>query len=102
MIGEEGKKECEEYSSLLEANTFLKSLKKRVEEGQVVVMTTDKTETFAVLGRERYLEAGQSHTQGILLALGRYADWVKYLWATIQISWMSPQTYLRRIVQWRT
>ena len=42
----------------------LKSLKKRVEEGQIVVMTTDKTGSFAVLGRERYLEAGLSHAQG--------------------------------------
>ena len=42
----------------------LKSLKKRVEEGEVVVMTTDKTSNFAVLGRERYIEAGLSHTGG--------------------------------------
>ena len=42
----------------------LKSLKKRVEDGELVVLTTDKTGNFSVLGRDRYLEAGLSHTGG--------------------------------------
>ena len=40
----------------------LKSLKKRVEDGQIVVLTTDKTGNFSVMGWDRYLEAGLSHT----------------------------------------
>ena len=39
----------------------LKSLKKRVAEGEIVVCQTDKSGRFCVLTREQYLEAGQVH-----------------------------------------
>ena len=42
----------------------LKSLQKRVEDGEIVVLITDKTGNFSVMGRNRYLEAGLSHTGG--------------------------------------
>ena len=41
----------------------LKSLKKRVDEGEIVVVPTDKTGKFCVMARESYLQAGLVHTQ---------------------------------------
>ena len=40
----------------------LKSLKKRVKEGSLVVLPTDKSGRFAVMSRETYLKAGTKHT----------------------------------------
>ena len=40
----------------------LKSLKKRVREGELVITTTDKSGRMAVLSREQYIEAGEEHT----------------------------------------
>ena len=39
----------------------LKSLKKRVNEGEIIVCQTDKSGRFCVLTRDQYLEAGQAH-----------------------------------------
>ena len=41
----------------------MKSLKKRVTEGELVVVQTDKTGKFCVMSREAYLRAGQVHTE---------------------------------------
>ena len=41
----------------------LKSLKKRVKEGEIVILPTDKTGLFAVMSRDTYLECGTSHTE---------------------------------------
>ena len=41
----------------------LKSLKKRVDEGEVVICQTDKSGRFCVLTREQYLEAGMVHVK---------------------------------------
>ena len=41
----------------------LKSLKKRVAEGKLIVCQTDKSGRFCVLTREQYLEAGLEHTK---------------------------------------
>ena len=42
----------------------LKKLRKRVENGEIVILPTDKTEKFAVMGRETYEKAGLSHSRG--------------------------------------
>ena len=39
----------------------LKSLKKRVADGDIVICQTDKSGKFCVLTREQYLEAGKVH-----------------------------------------
>ena len=41
----------------------LKSLRKRVKEGELVVIPTDKSGNLAVLSRSTYLKAGLSHTK---------------------------------------
>ena len=41
----------------------LKSLKKRVTEGEIIICQTDKSGRFCVLTREQYLEAGLEHTK---------------------------------------
>ena len=41
----------------------LKSLKKRVADGEIIVCQTDKSGRFCVLTREQYLEAGLKHTR---------------------------------------
>ena len=40
----------------------LKSLRKRVEEGEIVVVQTDKTGKLCIMSREAYEEAGLVHT----------------------------------------
>ena len=42
----------------------LKSLRKRVTEGEIVVIPTDKTSNFSVMTRESYEGAGLKHTTG--------------------------------------
>ena len=42
----------------------LKSLRKRVKEGEIVILPTDKTGLFTVMSRDTYLECGLSHTKG--------------------------------------
>ena len=42
----------------------LKSLKKRVKNGEIAILPTDKTGLFAVMSRDTYLECGLSHTRG--------------------------------------
>ena len=44
----------------------LKSLKKRVEQGNIVVVETDKSKKFALLTREQYIESGLQHTNNDL------------------------------------
>ena len=39
----------------------LKSLKRRVAEGEIIVCQTDKSGRFCVLTSEQYLEAGEIH-----------------------------------------
>ena len=41
----------------------LRSLKKRVASGELIVCQTDKSGRFCVLPREQYLEAGRKHTK---------------------------------------
>ena len=41
----------------------MKSLKKRVENGELVVTETDKSKRFCLLTREQYLESGKKHVQ---------------------------------------
>ena len=48
----------------------LKSLKKRVKEGEIVILPTDKTGLFTVMSRDTYLACGLSHTKG-----DRQVDW---------------------------
>ena len=47
---------------VLRGEKGLKSLKKRVAEGEIVVCQTDKSGRFCVLTREQYLQAGEVHT----------------------------------------
>ena len=42
----------------------LKSLKKRVKEGDLVIIPTDKSGNLAIMSRQSYLEAGLKHTLG--------------------------------------
>ena len=42
----------------------LRSLRKRIKEGELVVMPTDKTGLFAIMTRETYTECGMKHTRG--------------------------------------
>ena len=42
----------------------LRSLRKRVKEGEIVILPTDKSGLFAVTSRSTYIECGKSHTQG--------------------------------------
>ena len=42
----------------------LKSLQKRVREGEIVVLPTDKSGLFAVMTRETFVECGLGHTKG--------------------------------------
>ena len=42
----------------------LKSLKKRVKEGELAILPTDKTGLFAIMSRDTYVECGLSHTKG--------------------------------------
>jgi hypothetical protein len=51
-------------SNLTEEETSgLKSLKKRVKDGSIVICQTDKSSRFAILTMEEYLEAGKKHTK---------------------------------------
>ena len=40
----------------------MKSLKKRIKDGEIVVTSTDKSSRFAVITKEQYLESGYTHT----------------------------------------
>ena len=42
-------------------NRGLKSLRKRTKEGEIVILSTDKTGNLAVMDREGYEKAGLSH-----------------------------------------
>ena len=42
----------------------LKSLKQRIENGEIVVVPMDKTGNFAIMTRETYVLAGMKHTRG--------------------------------------
>ena len=42
----------------------LKSLKKRVKEGQIVICKTDKSGKFGVASLEAYKQMGEVHTRG--------------------------------------
>ena len=42
----------------------LKSLRRRMKEGELVILPTDKSGRFAVMTMETYLRAGQVHTKG--------------------------------------
>ena len=69
----------------------LKSLKKRTEEGEIIIMMTDKSGKFAVADVESYLEMGRVHTakdrevgQDVVertqrLFNGHTAMWLKFL-----------------------
>ena len=58
--GKEGK-QCRNLSKVQEAG--LKSLKKRVKEGEVMIVPTDKSGSLAVMSRTAYVESGMSHTR---------------------------------------
>ena len=62
-IKENGIKGGKQTSNLSQAEARgLKSLKKRVQEGEVVIMPTDKTGKFCIMSRSLYEEAGLVHT----------------------------------------
>ena len=42
----------------------LKSIKKKVKEGNLVALESDKTGNLGVVDRDRYLEMGRKHTKG--------------------------------------
>ena len=44
----------------------LKSLKKRIKEGDLIICDTDKRKRFAALTRKQYLDSGMAHTAGDL------------------------------------
>ena len=46
-----------------EENKGLKSLNKRVTDGELVITTTDKSSKMAVLTKEQYLQSGHEHTK---------------------------------------
>ena len=51
------------YDNLTESEMKgLKSLKKRVSNGEVVITTTDKSGRMAILTQEQYIKSGQCHT----------------------------------------
>ena len=42
---------------------WLKSLKKRIDSGQLVVAQTDKSKKFAIITQEQYVASGLVHTK---------------------------------------
>ena len=52
----------------------LRSLKKRVASGEVVICQTDKSGRFCVLTRDQYLEAGLEHTKKDGKTMRKYRD----------------------------
>ena len=58
-LGEDSEK-VKDNLSMMEKRG-LKSLKKRVADGEIIVCQTDKSGKFCVLTREEYLEAGEVH-----------------------------------------
>ena len=61
MCDEDG---IQESNLTREEEMGLKSLKKRVKDGELVICQTDKSGRFAVLTLEQYEEAGHKHTKG--------------------------------------
>ena len=53
-------------------NRGLKSLRKRTKEGEIVILSTDKTGNLAVMDREGYEKAGLSH-----VGLDKEVDWTE-------------------------
>ena len=41
----------------------LKSLKRRVKEGEIIITETDNSKHFSVLTREQYIQSGREHTE---------------------------------------
>ena len=61
-VAEKCRKGGKQTSNLTKSEeSGLKKLKKRVNEGEIVVLPTDKTGNFAVMDRTSYEEAGRSH-----------------------------------------
>ena len=62
-VQEECDAKGEQKSNLTKGEELgLKSIKKRVKEGDIVVIPTDKSGNLAVMARSTYLEAGMAHT----------------------------------------
>ena len=45
----------------------LKSLRKRVKDGEIMITETDKSKRFSVLTREQYIDSGKKHTEKDIL-----------------------------------
>ena len=57
-------KEGDQKPNLTEAEAAgLKSLQKRIKEGELVIMKTDKSSKFCVTTREEYIKMGEAHTK---------------------------------------
>jgi hypothetical protein len=57
-------KEGDQKPNLTEAEAAgLKSLQKRMKEGELVIMKTDKSSKFCVTTREEYIKMGEAHTK---------------------------------------
>ena len=60
----EGQLADEDTSNLTKSEQRgLKSLRKRVNRGEVVVTETDKSKRYCILTREEYEKSGMKHTQ---------------------------------------
>ena len=56
------KKKVKELNLNIRGRKGLESLRKRVQEGELVIAQTDKSSRFSVLSREQYFKSGTKHT----------------------------------------
>ena len=56
------KKKVKELNLNIRGRKGLESLRKRVQEGELVIAQTDKSSRFSVLSREQYIKSGTKHT----------------------------------------
>ena len=64
-----------------EESNGLKSLKKKIKEGKLVVAQTDKSSRLAVMSVEQYVNAGKEHTKKDLRI-----DWAKVTYLQNQVN----------------
>ena len=61
--GKEGEKTCNQSTNLTkEEIEGLKSLRRRVKEGSIIITETDKSKRFVVMTRDQYIQSGLEHT----------------------------------------
>ena len=86
----------------------LKSLKKRVKDGEIVVCQTDKSGRFCVLTQEQYLEAGNIHArkdrkiekdehEEVERALNGHMRWWNSIWS-LGSNWKQEDRCLRNLL----